>query len=153
MIIMKKIQLKIKLEDGAVMPQYQTEHAAGFDVNANVKEPVTIRPGERMLIPTGLKMAIPPGYEAQVRPRSGLAIKQGISIVNTPGTVDADYRGEIGIILINHGKEDFIVNPKDRIAQIIINKVEHPELLQAEELDETKRGEGGFGSTGTEHKE
>lgn len=149
---MDKIQLKIKLEEGAVMPQYQTEHAAGFDVNAFVKEPITINPGERMLIPTGLKMAIPPGYEAQVRPRSGLAIKQGISIVNTPGTVDADYRGEIGIILINHGQEDFIVNPKDRIAQVIINKVEHPEIIEVDELDETGRGEGGFGHTGVEHK-
>ena len=150
---MDKIQLKIKLEEGAVMPEYQTEHAAGFDVNAFVKDPVILKPGERQLIPTGLKMAIPPGYEIQVRPRSGLAIKQGISIVNSPGTVDADYRGDIGIIIINHGQEDFIVNPKDRIAQLIINKVEHPEILQVEELDETERGEGGFGSTGTGHKE
>jgi dUTP pyrophosphatase len=142
------IQLKIKKLSDVEIPHYQSEHAAGMDLHAAVKEPVTLEPGESKLIPTGISIALPHGFEAQIRPRSGLALKNQISIVNTPGTVDADYRGEIGVILINHGKKLFVINRNDRIAQMVISKVEHADILEVKELDETTRGSGGFGSTG-----
>jgi dUTP pyrophosphatase len=130
------------------LPKYMSHAAAGMDLYAAVTDPVVLKPGERKLIPTGLKMSMPEGYEAQVRPRSGLALKNGISVLNTPGTIDADYRGEVGVILVNLGQENFTVNRSDRIAQMVINKVEQPKVLEVEDLDETKRGSGGFGHTG-----
>lgn len=130
------------------LPQRASDHAAGFDLRAAVDEEVRLAAGERRLIPTGLSMAIPPGYEGQVRPRSGLALKSGIALVNAPGTIDADYRGEIGVILINHGHETFTIRRGDRIAQLVIVAVALPELVAVDVLDETMRGAGGFGSTG-----
>jgi dUTP pyrophosphatase len=131
------------------LPQYQTAAAAGLDLCAAVNEAKWIEPGARVLIPTGLAFAIPDGYEGQVRPRSGLALKHGISIVNTPGTIDADYRGMVQIVLINHGQEPFLVEPLSRIAQLVICPVMQAELELVESLDETARGAGGYGSTGT----
>ncbi|MBO4662056.1 MAG: dUTP diphosphatase [Bacteroidaceae bacterium] len=130
------------------LPRYATPLSAGMDLRANLDEPVTLRPLERRLIPTGLRMALPAGYEAQVRPRSGLALKKGITVLNTPGTIDADYRGEIGVILINLSSEDFVVEDGERIAQMVIARHEQPQLVQVETLDETERGEGGFGHSG-----
>lgn len=130
------------------LPRYATDHAAGMDLVADVAEPLILLPGERGLIPTGIAVAIPIGYEAQIRPRSGLALKHGISLVNSPGTIDSDYRGEIGIILINHGSVPFTVNPGDRIAQMVFARFERAELVEAGELSDTVRGEGGFGHTG-----
>lgn len=130
------------------MLQYMTEHAAGMDIVAAVKEKVILKPGETKLIPTGLKIAVPNGYEAQVRPRSGLALKKNIGVLNSPGTIDSDYRGEVGIILTNFGKEDFEVNRGDRIAQMVIAPVIQVKIVEVAELDETTRGAGGFGSTG-----
>lgn len=130
------------------LPAYQTEGAAGLDLCAAIAEAVVLRAGERRFIPTGLSMAIPRGFEGQVRPRSGLALKHGIGIVNSPGTVDSDYRGEIGIVLVNHGAEPFTVEPRARIAQLVVAKVEHAEVVLVEELDPTARGAGGYGSTG-----
>lgn len=130
------------------LPRYMTSHAAGMDLLADVAEPMTLQKGERALVPTGIAIALPDGYEAQVRPRSGLALRQGVSLVNAPGTIDPDYRGEISVILINHGAEPFTVNPGDRIAQMLFAKFERGELLEVEHLEETARGEGGFGHTG-----
>ena len=130
------------------LPSYETEHAAGMDLRAAVKEPVTLEPGARTLVPTGLRIALPEGYEAQIRPRSGLALKHGISLPNTPGTIDADYRGEIGVIMINLGQEAVVIRRGDRIAQMIIAPVTKAEWEVSESLDETVRGEGGFGHTG-----
>lgn len=145
---MESIQVKIENNSNIPLPKYQSDHAVGFDLHAANDELITIQPGHSALIPTGLKLALPKGYEAQIRPRSGLALKKQISIVNTPGTVDPDYRGEVGVILINHGQKDFTVNFKDRIAQMIINKVTRAKFISVDKLDETARGEGGFGSTG-----
>ena len=131
------------------LPSYQTAGAAGADLHAAVAEPVTLAPGERRLIPTGLVLAIPHGYEAQVRPRSGLALRHGIGMVNTPGTIDSDYRGPVGVILVNLGSEPFVVEPLARIAQMVIAPVTRAEFVLSEELGETERGSGGFGSTGT----
>ena len=131
------------------LPEYATPQSAGMDIRANLDEPVTLNPLERKLIPTGLYMALPAGYEAQVRPRSGLAIKKGITVLNTPGTVDADYRGEVCVVLINLSNEPFVVNDGERIAQMVIAKHEQPELIEVDVLDETERGAGGFGHTGT----
>ena len=131
------------------LPEYATPQSAGMDIRANLDEPVTLNPLERKLIPTGLYMALPVGYEAQVRPRSGLAIKKGITVLNTPGTVDADYRGEVCVVLINLSNEPFVVNDGERIAQMVIAKHEQPELVEVDVLDETERGAGGFGHTGT----
>jgi dUTP pyrophosphatase len=128
------------------LPSYQSEHAAGMDVRA--AEERTLQPGETALIPTGFAMAIPPGYEAQLRPRSGLALKNGITLLNSPGTIDADYRGAVQVILTNLGHQPFFINPGDRIAQMVIAKVERAEIHEVQELDETIRGEGGFGSSG-----
>ncbi|UKK62470.1 dUTP diphosphatase [Prevotella communis] len=130
------------------LPQYATEQSAGMDLRANLDEPVTLKPLERKLIPTGLHIALPAGFEAQVRPRSGLALKKGITVLNTPGTIDADYRGEIGVVLINLSQEDFIVNDSERIAQMVIARHEKADFIEVEILDETERGEGGYGHTG-----
>jgi dUTP pyrophosphatase len=130
------------------LPRYMTEGAAGMDLYANVKESVVLEKGSFTLIPTGIAISIPHGYEAQVRPRSGLALNYGISMVNTPGTIDSDYRGEIHVILINFGDKPFTINRGDRIGQIVFNKIEIPEIIEVENLEETKRGESGFGSTG-----
>lgn len=128
-------------------PSYQTAGAAGMDIKAGVREPLTIAPGEIVLVPTGWAMAISDGYEGQVRPRSGLALKKGLTLVNTPGTIDSDYRGEMMLPMINLGKEVVVVNRGDRVAQLVINKVERPQVVVVESLDETVRGSGGFGST------
>ena len=130
------------------LPKYMSHAAAGMDLYAAVSEPLVLKAGERKLIPTGFKMSITEGYEAQVRPRSGLALKSGIGVLNSPGTIDADYRGEVGVILINLGQEDFKISRSDRIAQMIISKVEQPTVEEVADLDETKRGSGGFGHTG-----
>ena len=130
------------------LPQYATPQSAGMDLRANLSEPIVLKPLERRLIPTGLHIALPAGYEAQVRPRSGLALKKGITVLNSPGTVDADYRGEVGVLLINLSQEDFVVNDGERIAQMVIARHEQAEFLPVAVLDETERGEGGYGHTG-----
>ena len=130
------------------LPQYATIQSAGVDLRANLSEPVVLAPMQRALIPTGLYISLPAGYEAQVRPRSGLAIKKGITVLNSPGTIDADYRGEICIILINLSQEDFVVNDGERVAQMVIARHEQAEWVEGETLDETDRGAGGFGHTG-----
>jgi len=130
------------------LPQYATPQSAGMDLRANLSEPIVMKPLERRLIPTGLHIALPEGYEAQVRPRSGLALKHGITVLNAPGTVDADYRGEVGVLLINLSEEPFVVNDGERIAQMVIARHEQGEFIQVEALDETERGEGGYGHTG-----
>ena len=130
------------------LPAYATPQSAGMDLRANLDEPVTLQPMERRLIPTGLYIALPEGFEAQVRPRSGLALKHGVTVLNTPGTIDADYRGEIGVVLINLSQEVFVVNDGEGIAQMVIARCEQGELVTVETLDETERGEGGYGHTG-----
>ena len=130
------------------LPQYMSQGAAGMDLYAAVNEATLLEPGKIKLIPTGLKMALPEGYEAQIRPRSGLALKYGISMVNTPGTIDADYRGEIKIIMINHGEEPFMIQRGDRVAQMVINKIERIQFVPVTTIDSTQRGAGGFGHTG-----
>ena len=130
------------------MPTYATSQSAGMDLRANLEEPVVLHPMERRLIPTGLHIALPEGYEAQVRPRSGLALKHGLTVLNAPGTIDADYRGEIGVVLINLSQEDFTINDGERIAQLVLARYEQVECSLVETLDETERGEGGYGHTG-----
>jgi len=130
------------------LPSYMSDSAAGMDLYAHVTGELTIKPMQRVVVPCGFKMAMPPGFEAQVRPRSGLALKHGISMPNAPGTIDADYRGEVGVLLINLGDEDFVVHRGDRIAQMIISRVERVSFVAAGDLPESWRGEGGFGSTG-----
>ena len=130
------------------LPQYATEQSAGMDLRANLDAPVTLKPLERRLIPTGLHIALPVGFEARVRPRSGLALKKGITVLNTPGTIDADYRGEIGVVLINLSQEEFVVNDGERIAQMVIARHEKVDFIEVEVLDATERGEGGYGHTG-----
>ncbi len=130
------------------MPSYSTPLSAGMDLRADLSEPVTLKPLERQLVPTGLYIELPAGYEAQVRPRSGLAAKHGISIVNSPGTIDADYRGEIKVILVNLSTEDFVIAPGERIAQMVVARHERVEWEEVEVLEASERGEGGFGSTG-----
>lgn len=131
------------------LPQYKTEGSAGMDLRANIPQSIALYPMRQVLVPTGIKIALPPGYEAQIRPRSGLAIKHGISCVNTPGTIDSDYRGEIGVILINLGSEPVMINDGDRIAQMVIKKYERVEWELVDTLSDTERGDGGFGHTGT----
>ena len=143
------MEMKIISRSGRV-PAYETKGAAGFDIAAYLEEPVTLEPGMRMLVPTGLFFEVPEGYEAQVRARSGLAVKYGIGLVNGIGTVDADYRGEVKVPLINWGSEPFVIRNGERIAQVVINRIEQVELVPAEELSETERGAGGFGHTGVE---
>jgi dUTP pyrophosphatase len=130
------------------LPQYATPQSAGLDLRANLEESITLKPLERRLIPTGLHIALPDGYEAQVRPRSGLAYKKGVTVLNAPGTIDADYRGDIGVILINMSNENFVVENGERVAQLVIAKYDQAEWNLVTELSETNRGEGGFGSTG-----
>jgi len=129
-------------------PRYMTEKSSGMDLIAAVEEDVILDPGQRRLIPTGIAVSIPEGYEAQIRPRSGLALRDGVTLVNTPGTIDADYRGEVGILLINHGEKPFCVKRGDRIAQMVITPVDRAQVEWTEDLDETRRNEGGFGHTG-----
>lgn len=143
------MKVKIVNSSGNPLPDYSTSSSAGMDLRANLEQEVILKPLERKLIPTGLFMELPEGFEAQIRPRSGLALKKGISVLNTPGTIDADYRGEIGIILVNLSDEAFLVKNGDRICQMVINKVESIQWKQVESLDESERGEGGFGHTGT----
>jgi len=145
---MKKIEVKIIKEDGVTLPKYMTEGAAGMDVCAHISESITLKSLERKLVPTGIKIEIPFGYEVQVRPRSGLAIKHGITLVNSPGTIDSDYRGEIGIILINLSNEEYTINPKERIGQLVLQKVYKMEFVEVERLGESSRSAGGFGHTG-----
>ena len=142
------MKIKVINKSKHPLPEYATENSAGMDLRANIDEPIVLKPLERALIPTGVFIALPHGYEAQVRPRSGLAIKKGITVLNTPGTIDSDYRGMIGVILINLSNEDFVVNDGERIAQMVISKYERAEWEEVDELDETERGDGGYGHTG-----
>lgn len=130
------------------LPEYATTQSAGMDLRANIDESIVLHPMERRLVPTGLFMALPVGYEAQIRPRSGLALKHGIAVLNTPGTIDADYRGEIMVLLINFSQNDFVINDGERIAQMVIAKHENAEFIEVETLDDTERGTGGYGHTG-----
>ncbi len=144
----EEIDIPILLEDESLLPTYGSEDAAGADVRADIQTSETLEPGESKIIPTGVRVAIPKGYEIQVRPRSGLAAKNQVTIVNTPGTIDADYRGEIKVIMINHGKEPFEVTPKMRIGQLIVAPIIQANFILEEALTATARGEGGFGHTG-----
>ena len=148
---MERIPIKItrlQEDNDLPLPAYESEGSSGMDIRANLKEPVLLNPGEIKLIPTGFAVSVPPGYEAQIRPRSGLALKYGIGLVNSPGTIDSDYRGEVGIIMTNWGSEPFPIKRGDRIAQMIISKVYKADFVLIDTLDETSRGEGGFGHTG-----
>ena len=145
---MEKLRINIINRSAFALPAYETLHAAGMDLRANISETITLEPGQRMLIPTGLFVAIPVGYEAQVRPRSGLAFKHGITVLNSPGTIDSDYRGEIKVLLIHHGDVPFPVQPGERIAQMVVARHESVVWEPVEELENTQRGEGGYGSTG-----
>lgn len=145
---MEEIKVKVINSSANELPEYATISSAGMDLRASLAEPVTLRPLERRLIPTGLRIELPQGYECQIRPRSGLALKHGISIVNTPGTIDADYRGEIGVILINLSDVDFVVNPGERICQMVVAPYTRVSWEQTDELGATDRGEGGFGHSG-----
>ena len=142
------IKIKVVNRGHQQLPAYATPQSAGMDLRANLGAPITLHPMERRLIPTGLHIALPEGYEAQVRPRSGLALKHGLTVLNTPGTIDADYRGEIGVVLINLSQDDFVINDGERIAQMVIVRYEQGDLVVVEELDQTERGEGGYGHTG-----
>jgi len=149
---MKRVDLWIRVREDCrdvPLPKYMSEHASGMDLCAAVPGPVVLRPGERALVPAGFHMALPPGYEAQVRPRSGLAAKHGVTVLNTPGTIDADYRGEVKVILANVGTEPFSISRGDRIAQMVIQPVLRADLKPVDELPESARGHGGFGHTGT----
>jgi dUTP pyrophosphatase len=143
------VKIKIINKSGHKLPHYETLASAGMDLRADLESPITLKPLERAIVPTGLFMELPVGYEAQVRPRSGLAAKKGITVLNAPGTIDADYRGNVGVILVNLSNEDFTVENGERIAQMVIAKHERAEWEEVETLSETDRGEGGFGSTGT----
>lgn len=142
------VKIKIRNRSRHEMPAYATPLSAGLDLRANIDEPLTLQPLQRALVPTGLSMALPADYEAQVRPRSGLALKHGITVLNTPGTIDADYRGEVGIILINLSAEPFTIHDGDRIAQMVVARCEQAECVGVESLDDTERGSGGFGHSG-----
>lgn len=142
------ITIKVVKAEGVQLPKYESKGAAGLDVRANIVEPITLKSLERKLIPTGLKVSIPEGYEIQVRPRSGMALKHGITMLNTPGTIDSDYRGDIGLIVANLSDKDYTIQPNERLGQLVLNKVEQIEWEVVETLDVTERGAGGFGSTG-----
>lgn len=142
------VKIKVINKGNQPLPAYATSQSAGMDLRANIKEPITLHPMERRLVQTGLHIALPEGYEAQIRPRSGLALKHGITVLNSPGTVDADYRGEVMVLLINLSGQDFVINEGERIAQMVIAKHEQGEFVEVEQLDETERGEGGYGHTG-----
>ena len=144
------IQVKVVNKGRHPLPAYATPQSAGMDLRANISEPVTLRPLERRLIPTGIFMALPEGYEAQVRPRSGLALKHGITVLNSPGTIDADYRGEVMVLLVNLSADDFVVNDGERIAQMVVTRHETVGFTAVEALDSTERGAGGYGHTGVE---
>lgn len=144
----EKLEVAVVNGSNHDLPQYSTEHSAGLDLRASLAEAITLAPGEHRLIPTGLKIALPHGTEAQVRPRSGLAYKHGITVLNSPGTIDADYRGDVGVILINHGKAPFVIEDGERIAQLVIARYVQLEWKPTDDLSETDRGAGGFGSTG-----
>ena len=145
---MESISIKIINKSDHPTPAYETSSSAGMDLRANIENPINLKPLERAIIKTGLFIALPQGFEAQVRPRSGLAAKHGISVLNAPGTIDADYRGEIGVILVNLSNQNFNINNGDRVAQMVIARYEHTKWEEVSVLDETKRGKGGFGSTG-----
>ena len=145
---MEKIKVKVINVSGNPLPEYKTAQSAGMDLRANIAEPVVLHSMERKLIPTGIKIQLPPGYEAQVRPRSGLAVKYGITVLNAPGTIDADYTGEVMVILANLSLDTFSIDPGDRIAQLVIAKHEIAEWVEVETLDDSERGEGGFGHSG-----
>ena len=145
---MEKVIVKVVREENVSLPKYETSGSAGMDVRANIEEPIVMGSLERVLVPTGLKIAIPEGYEVQVRPRSGLAIKHGITLLNTPGTIDSDYRGELKVIMVNLSKDEYVINPQERIGQLVLNKVAQMEFVEVDSLDETERGAGGFGPTG-----
>ena len=147
---MERIKVKIINRSGHQLPAYETPSSAGMDVRACLEKPVTLQPLERALIPTGLRVQLPQGHEMQIRPRSGLALKHGISLVNSPGTVDADYRGEIGILVINLSNEPFTVNDGERICQMVITRYTRVDWERVERIDETERGKGGFGHTGVQ---
>ena len=142
------MQIKIINKSKHPLPKYSTAYSAGMDLRANINEEISLLPQDRVLVKTGLHLEIPQGYEAQVRPRSGLALKNGITVLNSPGTIDADYRGEVGVVLINHSKDIFYINNGDRIAQLVFAKHEQATLVRVSVLDESERSEGGFGSTG-----
>lgn len=142
------VKIKIVNRGSQQLPAYATPESAGMDLRANITEPVVLHPLERRIIPTGLYIALPPGYEAQVRPRSGLAFKHGITVLNSPGTIDSDYRGELGVLLVNLSNEDFTIKAGERIAQMVIARHEQGEFVEVEELDDTERGAGGYGHTG-----
>lgn len=142
------VKIKIVNKGKQQLPAYATPLSAGMDLRANIDEPITLKPMQRRIIPTGLYIALPAGYEAQVRPRSGLALKHGITVLNSPGTIDADYRGELGVLLINLSDEDFTIAAGERIAQMVVAQHAQAELLEVEQLDTTERGEGGYGHTG-----
>lgn len=142
------MRINVKYTGKHELPQFETAQSAGMDLRANIDTPVVLQPGDRALIPTGIRMALPEGFEAQIRPRSGLAYKYGVTVLNSPGTIDADYRGDVGVLLINHGKEPFTVEDGMRIAQMVIAKYSQFEWNPVDDLDSTERGAGGFGSTG-----
>ena len=149
----EKHDLQIRIQrlprsEGLPLPRYESNGSSGMDLRAAVQGPVVLNPGDIRLIPTGVAISVPPGYEAQIRPRSGLALRHGVGMVNSPGTIDSDYRGEIGIILVNWGRKPFVVNRGQRIAQMVISKVYRASLQEVKDLDETERGNGGFGHTG-----
>ncbi len=142
------MRIKVINRSKHALPNYATDLSAGMDIRANLTDPLTLKPLARCLVPTGLYIALPQGYEAQIRPRSGLALKKGITVLNSPGTIDADYRGEIGIILVNLSDTDFVIEDGERIAQMVIARHEQAEWIETDELDDTERGAGGFGHTG-----
>ncbi len=142
------MNIKVHYSGKHALPQFETSQSAGMDLRANINAPVVLQPGDRALIPTGIKIALPDGYEAQIRPRSGLAYKHGITVLNSPGTIDADYRGDVGVLLINHGREVFTVEDGMRVAQMVVAQYSQFEWDSVEDLDKTARGAGGFGSTG-----
>jgi dUTP pyrophosphatase len=151
----ERITLKIKRlpsGEGMPLPRYQTEHAAGMDLLAAVTDDLVLAPGKRVLVPAGIAIELPEGFEAQVRPRSGLALKHGVTLVNSPGTIDADYRGEVGVILVNLGETDFTIRRGDRIAQMVVGRVVHAEPAEVDILNDTRRSGGGFGHTGLNNK-
>ncbi|MBQ6193602.1 MAG: dUTP diphosphatase [Prevotella sp.] len=142
------VKIKVINKGHQPLPQYATPQSAGMDLRANLTESIVLKPLERCLVPTGLFIALPEGYEAQVRPRSGLALKKGITVLNAPGTIDADYRGEVGVLLVNLSQEEFVVNDGERVAQMVIARHEAADFVEVAELDETERGAGGYGHTG-----
>ena len=145
---MEKVKVKIITKEDVKVPKYMTEEAAGMDICANLKEPLTLNSLERALVPTGIFLEIPKGYEVQVRPRSGMALKHGITLLNSPGTIDSDYRGEVGIIVVNLSKDAYTIQNEERIAQLVLNKVYHMDFEKTDELNSTSRSSGGFGHTG-----